>query len=49
MLIASLERYKFTCRVVGDAESVVNRMVLVLNAHREIDHQCHMQGERLLG
>ena len=37
MLMASLERYKFICRVVGDAESVVNRMVL-----------CWMPTERLI-
>ena len=37
-----VERYKFIRRVVGDAESVANRMVMVLNAHRELDRQCRM-------
>ena len=40
-----VERYKFIRRVVGDAESVANRMVMVLNAHRELDRQCRMQAE----
>ena len=39
------ERVKYIRRVVGDPQSVTDRMTLVLNAHREIDHQCHIQAE----
>ena len=37
------ERVKFIRRVVGDPDSVAERMVLVLKAHRELDHQCRTQ------
>lgn len=37
------ERVKFIRRVVGEPESVAKRMVLVLNAHRELDRQCRSQ------
>ena len=39
------KRVKYIRRVVGNPESVAKRMMLVLNAHREIDHQCHAQAE----
>ena len=39
------ERVKFICRVVGKLESVAERMVLVLKAHRELDYQCCSQAE----
>ena len=39
------ERVKYIRRVVGDPQSVTDRMTLVLNAHREIDHQCRIQAE----
>ena len=40
------ERVKYIRRVVGDPQSVTDRHDLyVLNAHREIDHQCHIQAE----
>ena len=32
-------------RVVGDPESVAERMTLVLKAHRELDRQCHNQAK----
>lgn len=40
-----VERVKFIRRVVGELESVAERMVLVLKAHRELDHQCHSQAK----
>ena len=39
------ERVKFIRRVVGEPETVGERMVLVLKAHRELDHQCRIQAE----
>ena len=39
------ERVKFIRRVVGEPESVAERMVLVLKAHRELDFQCRTQAE----
>ena len=39
------ERVKFIRRVVGEPESVAERMVLVLKAHRELDYQCRSQAE----
>ena len=39
------ERVKFLRRVVGEPESVAERMVLVLKAHRELDSQCRAQAE----
>ena len=39
------ERVKFIRRVVGAPESVAERMVLVLKAHRELDSQCRSQAE----
>lgn len=39
------KRVKFICRVVGEPESVAERMILVLKAHREIDAQCCKQAE----
>ena len=39
------ERVKFIRRVVGEPESVAERMVLVLKAHRELDSQCRAQAE----
>ena len=39
------ERVKFIRRVVGDPDSVAERMVLVLKAHRELDRQCRTQAE----
>ena len=39
------ERVKFIHRVVGEPESVAERMVLVLKAHRELDWQCRTQAE----
>jgi hypothetical protein len=40
-----VERGKYIRRVVGDPQSVAQRMTLVLNAHREIDVQCRAQAE----
>ena len=39
------ERVKFIRRVVGEPESVAQRMILVLKAHRKIDAQCRSQAE----
>ena len=39
------ERVKFIRRMVGEPESVAQRMILVLKAHREIDSQCRSQAE----
>ena len=39
------ERVKFLRQVVGEPESVAERMVLVLKAHRELDSQCRAQAE----
>jgi hypothetical protein len=39
------ERVKFIRRVVGEPESVAERMILVLKAHREVDTQCRTQAE----
>lgn len=39
------ERVKFIRRVVGEPESVAERMILVVKAHREIDAQCRTQAE----
>ena len=39
------ERVKFIRRVVGEPESVAERMVLVLKVHRELDSQCRAQAE----
>ena len=39
------ERVKFIRRVVGEPESVASRMLLVLQAHRELDRQCRLQAE----
>ena len=39
------ERVKFIRRVVGEPESVAERMVLVLKTHRELDCQCRTQAE----
>ena len=40
-----VERVKFIRRVVGEPETVAERMVLVLKAHQELDHQCHSQAQ----
>jgi hypothetical protein len=40
-----VERVKFIRRVVGEPESVAERMILVLKAHRELDSQCRSQAE----
>ena len=40
-----VERVKFIRRVVGEPQSVADRMILVLNAHRELDRQCRLQAE----
>ena len=40
-----VERVKFIRRVVGEPETVAERMVLVLKAHQELDHQCHLQAQ----
>ena len=40
-----VERVKFIRRVVGEPETVVERMDLVLKAHQELDHQCHSQAQ----
>ena len=39
------ERVKFICRVVGEPQSIAERMELVLKAQRELDRQCHAQAE----
>ena len=39
------ERVKFIRRVVGEPESVAERMVLVLKAHQELDCQCRSQAK----
>ncbi len=39
------ERAKYIRRVVGDPESIARRMLLVFNAHREIDKQCYIQAQ----
>ena len=39
------ERVKFIRRVVGEPDSVAERMILVLKAHQELDFQCHSQAE----
>ena len=44
-LVGPPTRVKYIHWVVGNPESVAKRMMLMLNAHREIDHQCHAQAE----
>lgn len=39
------ERVKFIRRVVGTPDSVADRMLLVLKAHKELDNQCRAQAE----
>ncbi len=39
------ERVKFIRRIVGDPDSVADRMMLVLQGHRELDNQCRIQAE----
>ena len=39
------ERVKFIRRVVGDPQSVADRMLLVLKAHMALDAQCRAQAE----
>ena len=39
------ERVKFIRRVVGEPESVAERMTLVLKAHKELDVQCRTQAQ----
>ena len=39
------ERVKFIRRVVGEPESVAERMILVLKAHKELDVQCRTQAQ----
>ena len=39
------ERVEFIRRVVGDPDSMADRMILVLQAHRELDRQCRAQAE----
>ncbi len=39
------ERYKFLRRVVGEPEAVAERMMIVLNAHRELDCQSRNQAK----
>ena len=39
------ERVKFIRRVVGEPESVAERMTFVLKAHKELDNQCHAQAQ----
>lgn len=41
-LLNRVERVKFIRRIVGNPESVAERMI---NAHREIDNQCRIQAE----
>ncbi len=39
------ERGKFIRRIIGEPQTVAERMVMVLNAHRELDNQCQSQAE----
>ena len=39
------KRVKVIRRVVGDPDSTAERMILVLQAHRELDKQCRAQAE----
>ena len=39
------ERIKFIRRVVGEPKDVADRMIAVLNAHRELDCQCQKQAK----
>lgn len=43
--LTRVERVKFIRRVVGEPETVAERMVLVLKAHQELDRQCHSQAQ----
>ena len=43
--LTRVERVKFIRRVVGEPESVAERMTLVVKAHRELDLQCRSQAE----